>query len=229
MAFAFPCSAEFITFSTPFDGFPNRSSIPHLSPKVNDIVRYRDSITEVEIAASVTSIGRYGFQWLLNVTSITIPGTVTSIGSGAFYQCYELTNVTLNSGVVSLSGEHIFGGCDKLKSITIPDSVTNINALAFGASSLEEINVDNNNLYYCSVDGILFNKAASALLGYPRLKSGTSYTIPNGVTTIGEHAFNETTGLTTITIPNGVTSIGDHAFYIFGDIDLQITIRSVIV
>ena len=40
----------------------------------------------------------------------------------------------------------------------------------------------------------------------------TSVTIPNSVTSIGEHAFYECSGLTSVTIPNSVTSIGGGAF-----------------
>ena len=40
----------------------------------------------------------------------------------------------------------------------------------------------------------------------------TSVTIPNSVTSIGEWAFENCTGLTSVTIPNSVTSIADHAF-----------------
>ena len=40
----------------------------------------------------------------------------------------------------------------------------------------------------------------------------TSVTIPEGVTGIGNRAFNDCTGLTSVSIPEGVTSIGDDAF-----------------
>ena len=40
----------------------------------------------------------------------------------------------------------------------------------------------------------------------------TSITIPNSVTSIGEWAFRRCSGLTSVTIPNSVTSIGDEAF-----------------
>ena len=42
----------------------------------------------------------------------------------------------------------------------------------------------------------------------------TSVTIPNSVTSIGGCAFSRCSGLTSVTIPNSVTSIGDFAFSI---------------
>ena len=41
----------------------------------------------------------------------------------------------------------------------------------------------------------------------------TSITIPGSVTSIGNYAFYKCTGLTSITIPDSVTSIGNYAFY----------------
>lgn len=39
-----------------------------------------------------------------------------------------------------------------------------------------------------------------------------SYTIPQNITSIGNYAFYECSGLTSVTIPDSVTSIGDYAF-----------------
>jgi len=61
--------------------------------------------------------------------------------------------------------------------------------LAFaGCPSLTAITVDPLNSVFSSVDGVLFNKGRTTLIGYPGGKVG-SYTIPNSVTSIGNYAF----------------------------------------
>lgn len=126
-----------------------------------------------------------------SITSVEIDSGVTSIMRGAFYECRNLI------------------------SITIPASVTNIgdNYLVFeNCNSLTEINVDENNENYASLNGVLFNKAGNELIKFPEGKSG-DYIIPNGVTSIGNRAFAYCSGLTSITIQNSVTNIGERAFF----------------
>jgi len=57
----------------------------------------------------------------------------------------------------------------------------------------------------------LFDKNKTVLIHFPAGKGG-HYTIPDGVTSIGDHAFIMCTRLTSVTIPNSVTSIGSLAF-----------------
>jgi hypothetical protein len=122
-------------------------------------------------------------------TVIMIPDTVTSIGDRALM---GLTGIT---------------------SITIPSSVTNIGLDVFdNCSGLTEIIVDNSNLYYSSLDGVLYNVTKTTLVTCPAGKTG-DFVIQDFVTDIGRSAFWSCTKLTSIIIPNGVTSIGDSAFY----------------
>jgi hypothetical protein len=94
----------------------------------------------------------------------------------------------------------------------IPNSVTTIGSYAFsGCTSLSAITVDALNFFYSSLDGVLFNKSQTTLIQCPGGKAG-SYTVPNGVTSIGSYAFGYCRSLTSVTIPNRVTSIGDYAF-----------------
>ena len=99
-----------------------------------------------------------------------------------------------------------FRGLERLKSITIPDSVTSIRESAFSScSSLTEFKGK-----YASADGrcLIVNGVLTAVA----CGGVTKFTIPEGVTSIGESAFSVCRSLTSITIPAGVTSIGDLAF-----------------
>ena len=98
----------------------------------------------------------------------------------------------------------------RLKSITLPDSVTSIGNDAFyGCSGLTSIFVDKRNTKYHSAGNCLIETATKTLI----LGCKTSVIPTDGsVTSIGNYAFYDCTGLTSITIPDSVTHIGDYAF-----------------
>ena len=172
------------------------------------------SLTSIEIPEGVTSIGQQAFYNCSSLTSIEIPEGVTSIGSYAFDNCSSLTSIEIPEGVTSI-GSYAFDNCSSLTSIEIPEGVTSIGQSAFnGCSGLTSIEVNDNNNYYCDVDGVLYNKEKSILIKYPEGKEDvTSYIIPEGVTSIGIQAFYGCSKLTSIDLPNTLTSIGTSAFY----------------
>jgi hypothetical protein len=120
---------------------------------------------------------------------------------------------TIEGKSVTSIGSSAFSSCNKLTSITIPDSVTSIGdgALKSG-SNLTTIEVGAGNPDYTDMDGVLFNKEKTALRIYPAGKTGDNYTIPDSVTSIGESAFWNCSNLMSITIPDGVTSIEEGVF-----------------
>ena len=100
-----------------------------------------------------------------------------------------------------------------IKIINVPQQTTSIAAGAFGKSSnLEAINVDENNLYYTSDNGVLFNKDKSELVAYPSGKSDTSYTVPESVTYIQAQAFSGCTNLTSVSLTDNVYDMGSSVF-----------------
>ena len=146
-------------------------------------------------------------------TTYNIPQGITAIESSAFYDCKFLTRVTIPDSVTSI-GDCAFSLCDSLTSITIPDSVEQIGTNPFTVcSALKSISVSPEHPYFATIDGVLFRKADKALISYPAGISSSTYTIPQGITAIGDSAFSYCDSLTSVSIPDSVTAIGDEAFY----------------
>ena len=172
--------------------------------------RFGSVITDIFIPDSVTHIGYSAFGWCSNLKSVTIPDGVTCIEAYTFHDCCSLANITISAGVTSI-GEYAFYGCTGLTSITIPANVEHIDGNVFkSCTGLTEIHVDDQNPVYHSKGNCLIKTESKELIAGCKTS-----VIPDddSVTSIGEGAFFNCTGLTDITIPDSVTSIGEYAFY----------------
>ena len=126
---------------------------------------------------------------------VVIDTSVVQIGANAFRGLYGITKITLPERLTTISS-FAFTGARSLAAISIPASVTSIGTNVFsGTSSLQSFVVASSNMNYSVVNGALFNKNQSVLIAYPAANPQTSFTIPNGVTTISSTAFLGATNL----------------------------------
>ena len=180
------------------------------------ITRYSGTNAAVTIPStidglSVTAIGDFAFYESYGLTDITIPDSVVTIGDSAFEECSRLTLVILTNGIVSI-GNSAFNNCFNLSAISIPATVSIIGQEALnGCSSLPEIAVDVSSSFYCSSNGVLFDKNLTTLVQFPSGMMG-SYAIPSSVTNIIPFAFSGAYGLTSVTIPGSINCINDYSF-----------------
>lgn len=113
---------------------------------------------------------------------------------------------------VTSIGANAFMSCDKLNSVTIPNSVCEVKYSSFSAFNLKQIIVSPDNNYFKSVEGVLFSKDMSRIYHYPRGRDETMYIIPQSVISIEADAFSYCPKLKNITIPENVKYIKSEAF-----------------
>lgn len=174
---------------------------------------------EISVPDGVTVIADDAFRSCYDLTAVNLPQSLTNIGDSAFYGCSSLTAITLPEGLTSI-GENAFTTCSKLTAVSIPAGVTSIGYGAFtSCNDLKNIMVDENNEYYSSRDGLLYDKAGTILIQCPGGFTG-KVNVPEGVLTISNEAFAgcwnflTSKGLTGITLPQSLKYIGDSAFQV---------------
>lgn len=153
--------------------------------------------------------------------NVTIPETiihygnnykVTTIGEQAFYRCTNLLSINIPQSVTTIQ-DNAFDDCTNLTSVFIPAGVSSIGAHAFSdCYKLEKIDVDPSNLYYQSIDNVIFSKDLKTLVCCAGGKAG-SYIIPDGVKEIATGAFGGCILLENITIPQSVETLYPYSFY----------------
>lgn len=104
--------------------------------------------------------------------------------------------------------------CATLEKIFLPKTITNIHQIALiQTENLVSIEVDKENEYFTSVDGVLYTKDLKKIVKYPDNKANSYFVVPDGVEELGYCSFMYTYNLTALSLPLSLTVIGDAAFY----------------
>lgn len=193
------------------------------------------NLNSIVIPNGVTTIKENAFYLCSNLKNVSIPTSVKSIGEYAFdfSVCSKVNNGYYISNCLIGADNEINGNftikdgtrlvadsalreSENLESITIPASVEIIGDCAFlnfnfTSENFNKITVANENKYFSSENGVLFNKNKTELLCYPCGKNETTYTVPNTVTKLAKVSFSGCK-LNKLNLPNNLKYIDESAF-----------------
>ena len=185
-------------------GYNSKMTIPTTLSKIGDLAFYDSDFNygrnKVTLTDDLVEIGAFAFAGSC-LKELTIPGSVQKIGMYACAEMHNLRTAKLKKGLTTV-GEGMFMLCPNLKEITIPETVTTIQAHAFEqCEKLGKVTIAKNSELTSIGEG--------AFRSCTTLKS---IVLPEGVTTIEKDAFFDCSKLSTVTLPASLTAIGDYAF-----------------
>lgn len=108
---------------------------------------YNDELEEIKLGNSLETIGDYAIAYCENLKDIQFPKTIKTIGAGAFCEDTALTQIILPEGVESI-GPYAFSRTSAVKVISIPETVMTVSAGMFDSTSLEEVKIAGDVLYF---------------------------------------------------------------------------------
>ena len=170
----------------------------------------KDQITNVIIEEGITSVCNAAFFDCTNLSYVTLPNSLLYIRSLAFGDCILLESINVPNNVKVIEQDAFRNS--PMTSFYIPKNVESL-GLGFVSGEITVITVDENNPFFSSEDGVLFNKNKNKLIQYPNKKAG-NYVIPASVDSIsGGSGFTGCTELTSITFSSNIKVINGSSFY----------------
>ena len=158
------------------------------------------------------SIGANAFSYT-SPQKIVLGSEIDTIGTAAF------SNSTIGNFVLPEKTGTIGSGIfmvSTIDTVTVPEEFPEKISDWFiptNKNYIKSFSVDENNPYYSSVNGVLFNKEISELIIYPSLKEDKEYEIPDTVKILKEMNFNQCANLEYVELPENLEYIEAQAFY----------------
>lgn len=151
-------------------------------------------------------------------TEIVIPHTykgkpVVGIGENAFRECLTVASITIPDSITRIDA-NAFYGCENLTEITFGNGLCTVGGSAFsGCTNITNVYIADI-AAWCSIEfaNIRANPLSYASTAYLNDTPINNLTIIENVTSINDYAFYGHEGLESVTIGNAITTIGSHAF-----------------
>ena len=168
----------------------------------------------IVIPKGITAIGSNTFNGCSNITGeLIVPKEITTIGNNAFCNCSGITKVNITEKTSLSAGS--FHGCTGIEELTVPIS-TGIICDGRDPTFKGCTNIKKFNLTKGTGEGESYTLYSyyNTPWYYSSSNNDTIEIImEEGITKIGDYAFNGCTGLQTLELPTTLTSIGPKAFY----------------
>ncbi len=174
---------------------------------VLDIPAEIDGCPVVKLAANSIS-------YCQHITEINVPASVETVGSRAFSECEKLKSVSFAEGVKAIE-DNAFENCHSLETVSFPSTLTTLGDSAFkNCSALNNISVGSDSeSFLTDRKGVLYTKDYSELIRYPTGKADTEYTVSANTKAIRAYAFASSQNLTKVTSNGILETIGKYAFH----------------
>lgn len=182
----------------------NYVSVKKQNDNINTHIVIPSNVTYNSTEYTVTQIADNGFCNLHNLKGVTIPNTITKIGKNAFQNTGNNNNSTpfvveMGNSVAEI-GDYAFCNCQKINSVSLPETCTSIGSHAFdNCINLTSINLP---------QGMTEIKPYT----FWKCEKLEEILIPEGVTTIGEKCFAACYSLKEVIFPSSLDSIYSRAF-----------------
>ncbi len=170
------------------------------------------SIEELELPASLSSIGKETFKSCTHLGSVAFPAGLSFIGEEAFANCSSLPRADLKAVALRTLPAGLFSGCSSLQTVSLPAGLTHIGARAFEESGLTEIDLSGTSLTQLAPTSATVDRNSADSGIFSGCDELVKVVLPAGLTRIGGRAFENCVRLDQIELGN-VTFIGARAFF----------------
>ena len=209
---------ENVTYIAPAS-FRNCSSLESITLPNNltsieyELFKGCSKLKNINWGNSIKEIGLYAFVNCTSLEEVVMPNHITVMGESVFSGCTGLTSITFPSEIKSIP-IWTLKQCTGLKTINLPQAITSIwRDNVEDCENLVEVNIPESNSSYCSIDGILYDKAKEKLVLFPA--GLTAYNIPESVNNISAYTLIYAKKLREINVASGNSNFSSEDGVLF--------------